>query len=73
MNNKLLALAWLILGIVMCVVVYWGIADGEIGLSRAGGHATRAHDPIAFWVITAFRSLIPVAMFSYAIVLLRKK
>jgi hypothetical protein len=73
MNNKRQALVWLILGIVMCVVVYWGIADGEVGLTRFGGHATRADDPIAFWVITAFQSLIPVAIFCYVIVLLRKK
>jgi hypothetical protein len=70
--NKLLALVLLILGTAMCVIVYWGIADGSIGL-KAGGEATRAHNPISFWVITAFRSLIPAAMFFYAIVLLRKK
>jgi len=70
--NKLPALVLLILATAMCVVVYWGIVDGSVGL-RAGGEATRAHNPVSFWIITAFRSLMPVAMFVYAIVLLRKK
>jgi len=70
--NKLLALVSLLLGTAMCFVVYWGIVDGSIGL-RAGGVATRAANPVSFWIITAFRSLIPAALFFYAIVLLRKK
>ena len=70
--NKLFAFLLLILGTVMCFVVYWGIADGVIGL-KGGGEATRADNPISFWVVTVFRSFIPAVMFFFAIVLLRKK
>ncbi len=70
--NKLFAFALLVLGMAMCGIVYLGIADGSIGL-KGGGEATRAHDPVSFWVVTGFRSLIPAVMFFYAIVLLRKK
>jgi hypothetical protein len=70
--NKLLALGLLIAGAALCVIVYWGIADGVIGL-KGGGEATRAQDPISFWLVTAFRALIPAVMFFFAIVLLRKK
>lgn len=70
--NKLFAIALLILGAAMCVIVYLGIIDGSIGL-KGGSEATRVHDPISFWLVTAFRSLIPAVMLFYAIVLLRKK
>ncbi len=70
--NRLLALGLMILGLALCVVVYWGIADGEIGL-KGGGEATRVHEPISFWLVTAFRALIPAVMFFFAIALLRKK
>ncbi len=52
--NKVFAIALLLLGLVMCVIVFGGIADGSIGL-KGGGEATRAHQPISFWIVTAFR------------------